>query len=620
MTNPVKNGIVPFNQLSDIERYNVKITDWLQRNPLSAIQQESIKIFNDNAFRDKWNDDKYNSEVEKYNNQYKEYTIYKRVVDQPKKTLKLVHYNYINYPLIDSEAFKMTMQNYRAEVKRYNDSLLLRNTTVSTTNNTVKSKLTKCQLDKRLQFKRLNNKLSAHAYNVQAVAYNNRYDNIILLRRIPKIRSQYELTFQSILGFYGSQIKDRNDFKQKLGKPTSIKKNEPPTLKIDYRKLSTHKIDGVQRLDICKKTAQNHIKRLREANIITDYDFINSKMAIKCRISSKILVIFDANPPKSLTSQNQPITVERSNDLHSDSDTTGTILLKKDKIKDFAIAKVIQRNFNDCLADGYKNTQQIAKNSDNNQNKKEKFVAQNFIASDNLRKLLIPAHILAQQLANNEFVTHKALTKTRLLNEFNGGNLTQDEFRTLVIYDIFKISAKQYKNSNVYAGNWTKTIQRALKTWFLATGTNEKFHFQKRTVYKQIPMYRWKLNKARKFFLENDINPLFPYEYFNPARTLSKEIGFYGLHKIWLSRLKEAKKQQDIEKQERYENGKRKNRLTIQNKIEKRIKTYLKGTSTLDNLFNYVQDNFHKDWLGYLPKMIEKEQQKNIDNELKLTA
>lgn len=610
-SNTLPNAIITNNELTPCEKHNSQVIAYIKRNPLSIIQQQAIKLFTDNCQRNKLNDEAYNKAVDTFNKQHG-LLITKKVIDSvnPNKYDTGKYYNYINYPFIDSEAFKLAMQKYRAEIKRYNDSLIDANKAITTYNNSVLKNLSPDQKIQLQHFKKKNERLFTKTYNTKAEQYNTTNNNIILKKRIQKVKFQSEIIFSIILGFYSKQLSQRNAFQLDLNLPTSINKNQLPALKIDYRKLANHKIDGVQRLDICKKTAQNHIKRLREAGIINNYLFTNSNQPIKCAISGNILVVLDGNSPKTLISENQLFTDNPSNVLHDNSDTTSNNILKEYKIKDSAtscqdqIRSLPKQTVNSCAAHKrYKNTQNIKVSSSVPPKKNEK-------RSENLRKLLVAPHILAQQLANNEFLGHTALRKERLLQEVQYGNLTRAEFQQLLIYDYFKISNRIYKESTVFAGEWTKTIKKALDTWFI----NNNALLQKQTMYDKIDQYRWMIEFARKWFTKKEVKvtPLFPYQYFNKKRTLSKEIGFFGLESTHRTKLKIEADKLETDKVETRDNNIRKHRLTELNKAERKVKQYLKGTLKVDELYNYIQNNLSQQWIAQVPKLIEKLDQKNV--------
>lgn len=604
-SNTFPNALITNNELTPIEKYNAAVIANLKKHPLTLLDQHTIKIFNDNCQRNKLSDEKYNIEVDKFNKHHG-LLITKKVIDTLSSKYDTgAYYNYINYPYINGESFKLAMKNYRSEVKRYNDGLIEINNNINSYNQKISKKLTTDQLVNVSNFKKQHNKLFTKTYNIEVEKYNAANGPIIAKKRFQKVKFQSELVFQVLLGFYSKQLKQRNAYLLNRNLPTSVEKSKLPALKINYYNLVNHKIDGFQRLDMTKKTAQNHVKRLREAGIINNYLFISPQKPVKCTISSKILVVLDGNLPKSLKTENQLFTDKQSKDLHKRSDTTSAIILNKDKIKDSAtsckdlIRSLTSQTHNACLADAYKNTQKIISE------KKEAGPKKHQKRSENLRKLLIEPHILAQQLANNEFINHIPLRYDRLKSEDQYGNLTREEFKQLVIYDIFKSANKLYKNHTVFAGEWTKTIKKALDEWFI----NNDFILHKATIINKLYQYRWMIEEARKLLLKDrykDFNLLYPYQYFNKTRTLSKECGFFGLEKHYLKNENIKLKKLETKKLENRENNLRKERLTYQQRSEKKIKQFLNGKCNELELYNYIQDNLPHSWLEQLPSLIKK--------------
>ncbi|MEY8860176.1 hypothetical protein, partial [Tenacibaculum singaporense] len=103
--------------LTKIGLYNQKVHEHLQGTTLDAITQLTIKLFKDNAQRNKLNDAQYNKAVEEFNTQHG-YLLLKKGKEHEKAISK--HYNYINYPFLDRSAMKSTMDNYRQYVHSYN--------------------------------------------------------------------------------------------------------------------------------------------------------------------------------------------------------------------------------------------------------------------------------------------------------------------------------------------------------------------------------------------------------------------------------------------------------------------------------------------------------------------
>ncbi|WP_272151654.1 hypothetical protein, partial [Tenacibaculum aiptasiae] len=348
--------------LSEIGVYNQLVRDYLSVNKLDNLTQYAIKLFKDNAQRKRVNIAQYNKAVEEFNNQHGFLLLKKGSESQSSNK----YYSYINFPFLNREAIKMTMDNFRQFYHKYNKQVEKENEEIREYNRTkviFRNKLTKEQVKYKIAFEDKHKSLFVRDYNT-LVEKENLKEAFIPKKRIQKIKYQSELIFQVLVGFYTSQLRTRNAYLMEMNRPTSVLKNSLPKLKIDHRKLATHKIDEITRLDICKKTAQNHIKRFREANILVNYVKINQNKPIQINFNPQILVILDGNEPKSQTPENKRFSPQSWKNLPDNSDTTRTNL-KKEERKDCAKSTDLNKSGsmlegnesnNACPADGYKGT------------------------------------------------------------------------------------------------------------------------------------------------------------------------------------------------------------------------------------------------------------------------
>ncbi len=601
--NAQKNAIV----LSEIGLYNQQVKDFLAKNKLTPIVQMTIKNFNDSATRRRLTNAQYNKEVENFNQSHNGFYLAKKGREYASAQK---YYSYINYPYLDREALKTSMDNYRRYVVAYNTKADEENEEIRKYNNTIVLKtfeLSKAQKKRKISFKKDHNYLFAREYNT-LVEENNAKTALFPKRTIPKIKYNSELIFYVLLGFYVSQLKTRNAYLMNLNRPTSTPKNTLPKLDIDHRRLATHKIDGITRLDICKKTAQNHIKRLREAGVLINYVKINQNKPIQVNFNPKILAILDGNPPKSQNPENKAFSPLNGKLLHDSKDTTRTFLKEKE-IKDFANSKslgkcgsILEVNESNgvCLADSYENTKGINKKNELGRAKIEKLgkyeiLTQNFLA----RKL--DERDFAQKLANKEFDNYKGLRYDYLFKIANYAHVNREDFKKIVIQDFIKSSAKIWKNHSVFEGEWKKTTNRLNENLFAGIVNKE-------TIIQKLREYRWKLEFARKWFIKkNEISALFPYQYFDTNRTKSFEIGFYGLHSIWKKHLRYKAEKQKEQKRLEHEGAGRKRKHSVQKKITRAIHKYETGKYTYEQLYQYVKTNLPHEYLLALPNLINKQ-------------
>lgn len=600
-------------RFTEIGRYNEQVKGFLQKNEITPIVRFTIKNFNDNAQRKKLTNNQYNSEVEKFNQQHGFYLLKKG----KEHTSSQIYYGYINYPYIERDSFRGTMRNYRKFVSEYNLKCSEENKEINKYNSNIAKTENKEEIARIKDFQKENSRLFSRIYN-KKVEKLNEETPIFKKKRIQPVKFQHELTFSVLLGFYADQLKRRNEVLLNSNLPTSCLKNELPRLKIDHRKLSNHKIDEITRLDYCKKTAHNHIKRLREAGILIDYRYINQYKPVQARFSSEIIQISDGKAPKSENTDNQKDIQGCGKKLH-DNNVSSRTFLKEKEIKDFAKGKVEKgtptANFK-CPADGYKTTTETI-----NKNFTTTAEIQN-ILPDFLKKQQPPTNTqhptpnnqqlttnflnrfqdkneLAEQLASGKFNAYTGLRYDYLQRILMYGFVSNEDFKNIVIQDFIKSSAKIWKEHTVYVGEWKKTINSLSESLF-------KNITRKETIINKLKEYRWKLNFARKWFLKTKVPALYPYSYFDTTRTQSNELGFYGLHSVFKSHLKYLEKRKKEQENQVLISNNRKRRLSNEQKLIKAIKKYENGAYNFKQLYDYVVDNLGDRYAVQISTLINK--------------
>ncbi|PKH52438.1 hypothetical protein CXF68_17835 [Tenacibaculum sp. Bg11-29] len=604
---------------STIGVYNQEVKDCLSTRKLDAILQHTIKNFIDNAYRNKLTNTQYNKAVEEFNTAHG-LLLLKRGNEHENEQKQ---YTYINYPYLDRQAVKGTMDKYRQYVFTYNEKTDVENDEIRKYNNTIVKnhfQLSETQKKRKAVFQKQNKKEFSRNYN-ELVIEENKENAIIQKKAIQKIKYSSELVFHVLVGFYVSQLRTRNAYLLEMNKSTSTLKNSLPKLKIDHRKLATHTIADIPRLSICKKTAQNHIKRLREANILINYLRINQNKPISVNFNSQIIEVLEGNPPKSQLIQNKSFNSLIEKSLHDNNDTTRTKILKEKEIKDCANSTALNKcgsmlvNENESnterLAGGYKNTKGISNEKQNSFGGEKKIKLPDFLnktpkpikttnqLTNNFLNKLKDDQTLAKKLAAGEYDHYKGERYDYLLKIVQYGLLSTEDFKQVILQDFIKSSAKIWKKHNVYVGDWKNTINR-LKDQMFVNMVN------KETVINKLKEYRWKLEFARNWFLKKEeVNALFPFAYFDKTRTKSNELGFYGLHSVWKSHLKYKEQKNTDKKQEQQDSNARKRRLSAQKKLTRAISKYELGTYNQEQLFNYVQDNLPHEYLLLLPNLIK---------------
>lgn len=607
--------------LSKIGEYNQLVRDYLSKNPLNEITQYTVKLFKDNAQRKRINNKEYNKAVEDFNNTHG-FIITQKGVEYESNNK---YYSYINFPYLDRESIKKTMDNYRLYINKYNLKVDEENELIRSYNDTKTENhysLNETQKKRKKVFERENKSLFVRNYN-ELVEEENAREPIIPKRKIQKIKFQSEMIFHILLGFYVSQLRKRNAYLMEMNKPTSTLKSSLPKLKIDHRKLATHKIADIPRLNICKKTAQNHVKRLREAGIFINYIQINQNKPIQVNFNSDILVIQDGNSPKSQSLENKGFYPIFSKTLHHNSDTT-KLNIKEKEIKDCANSTGLNKcglmlekeneSNSACPADGYGTHQRISKEKNNSRTEIKKILP-DFLQSDlkktksNGKYAILTLNFLskktnekdlAEKLANGDFNNYKGLRYDYLQQVAQYAHVNREDFKKIIIQDFIKTSSKIWKNheQTPYVGEWKRTINILNDQLF--SKINEK-----ETIIKKLREYRWKLEFARKWFVKTkEVKALYPYSYFDKSRVNSNEIGFYGLHKVWKTHLKYKQKRLSEKKELELKSNARKRKLSAKNKLDKAINKYYTGKYNYKQLYNYVQDNLPHEYLNTLSSIV----------------
>ncbi|CAL2108638.1 conserved hypothetical protein [Tenacibaculum sp. 190524A02b] len=579
-------------QLNEIGLYNLEVKRFLQKNKLSPIVQHTVKLFKDSAQRRKLNHKQYNLEVEEFNNNHGYYILKKGT-----ERLTNSYYSYINYPYLDREAVKNTMANYRAYVVKYNLKVQKENTLINEYNNTIVryvNDLTKKEKSLKETFIKNSKNLNTWEYN-KLVEKENFINPIHAKKRIQRVKYHHEITFHVLVGFYVSQLKARNLFLMQMNKPTSVKKSSLPKLKIDHRKLSTHTIDNLIRLDYSKRTAQEHVKRLLEAGILCNYQYINQNRPIQVNFNLDVLEVLDGNLPEKQNTVNQLVKSSNQQFQPDNNDTTRT-LIKRKEIEDCVKNTVLKKcgSIQETDSEIYKNTRLIGTQFQKAGGTPKKI---NTLTNNFLNRLEHPQE-LAEALAAGNYKHYKGLRYDYFEKIIQYGQVSFQEFKEIVIQDFIKQSAKIWgANHNVYVGEWRKAINLLQHNLF-------KNITRKENIIKKLREYRWKLNFARKWFIKNNHNALYPSWYFDPTRTKQEEIGFYGLHKIWTKHLEYLKQTSNNRKNRIKKSNARKRVISNSKKMRNALNKFFNEKCSVIELYDYVNNNLPQNYSTQLATLI----------------
>ena len=510
------------------------------------------------------------------------------------------------YPAISIEAFSITMDNYRKYIAGYNFKTNAENDLIDKHNTNVRcfirqNELNEIQKEFSALFVKNTQSLKAREYNENVNDFCKDYGMILYKRKIPTVKYATELVFQNLLHLYNSQLMKRNEQYMKLG-VTAIRPIEE--FKINSFLVTKLKRNGINSLDLCTKTVRNHRQRLQECGVFVDYNFKGQNRAVELHINAEILTVLDLKTSKLTIAENQRLIPKNEKELPDNNENTRTDLnecQKKENVKNISL---IYKEFPSVTPSYLFFTGTPASKE---QNLTEVAGAKNVkvseTLSEKLQNLILHPQELAVHLANKEFNNYKPIDIRYLFKEAYSGTMIKEDFRELVIQDLFKNIAKIYKHSTPFAGSWKKAISLYMQyKWIAFTGEA----FNKASIVEDVQQMRWRAEWARKWFVKNEFPPLFPYEYFDMTRKTSKEVGFEYTKVKWAEHLSGIVKYEALKKKQIANAVRRKEAINYAKKCENEVNRFFKNKVTMPQLFDYVEKNLPAEYLEKLPQMIEK--------------
>lgn len=511
------------------------------------------------------------------------------------------------YPAIIDEAFSATMDNYRKFAALKNFQVSEENDRIKQFNNNVRNfkkenrlALSEVQLEFSQRFPKTYKSLNPTDYNEKVDEFAKEYGMLVQKKKMITLKPTAELVFQNIIFMYNQQLMKKNTRYISNG---IVTKTPIERFKFNSWKVTQLKRNDVKSLDLCKKTILNHRKRFEELGVLINSEFHGWQYATSVEVNPQILVFKDIYNAKIVTPENQSLTSQSGKIVPNDNEKlTGTFLKVSEKSEN-GQADFLDKEFPSVTPSVifYSNT------SSKEQNSTEGAAPKNVKVSDTLSEKLesqiIHPQELAVRLANHEFDNHKPIPIRYLFTEAYRGTLTNEEFRELVIQDFFKSAAKIWKGKTAFAGSWKKAITLYLNNkWITHTGLS----LNKAAIFEDIQQIRWRTEWARKWFISNNFNALFPYDYFDVTRTTSKEVGFEYTKAKWNEHLKNKEKYAALKKRREANAATRKIIINHAKKCENEIKRFYKNRITLTQLYDYVEKNLPAEYLEKLPYLISK--------------
>ncbi|WP_281322750.1 hypothetical protein [Flavobacterium aestivum] len=509
------------------------------------------------------------------------------------------------YPAITQEAFSSTMDNYRKHIEGYNFMARAENEQTIKHNLHVESFLAENYLNEvQNEFSKLfikqNKSLPAKAYNNLVDEFCKEYGMIICRKKIQEVKYATELIFQNLLHLYNSQLMKRNEQYMKLG-VTDIRPIEE--FKVNSFLVTQLKRNGINSLDLCRKTVRNHRKRLEECGVFVDYCYKGQNKPVELHINTEILVVLDLKTSKLVVNGNQSVSSENGKDLPDNNENTRTFLneyKKKENVKNIPLS---DKEFPSVTSSNFSTGTPTSKEQNPTQGAGAKNTKISETQSEKLLNLILHPQELAENLADKQYSNYKPIDLRILEKEAFNGTMLKEEFRELCIQDFFKSISKIYKNSTPYSGSWKKAITLYMNyKWISFNGDS----FNKANILEDITQMRWRGEWARKWFVKNEFPPLFPYDYFDMTRKTSKEVGFEYTKVKYAEHLQSKAKYAALKKKQQANAVRRKEKINHSKKCENEINRFFKKKITMPQLFDYVEKNLPADFLEKLPTMIEK--------------
>ncbi|WP_420573030.1 hypothetical protein [Kordia sp.] len=536
----------------------------------------------------------------------------------PKKTLR---------PYILSEDRLQMLKRYRSYVNNYNDLVKQRNKEVLAYNKRViqfvatnkleqQAVVAKSNFDNRSKNNFKTKWYSTEDYNKLVETQNG---NMLLLskRKYQKIGAMHERTFEVILWQYGNQLTDLRNHLRTLETTLGVCFPKVKTTSTSIANLTN---DGQPRILYTARTVQNHIYRLRDSGIITDYSFHGTKKPVNFFINPSI---FQMHDKLLISNDNQSVTnfiTKKFRDKSEDTRTFTKEIIKK-------VGNVDNHSHNsevNSFADGKnKNTYKITKKDEplktSNQNVGKLGGGENFPKnklSEYLRGQIQYRSVLLQSLTGHHYDNYSFSASNmnrRLETEAINGAMSREEFRELLLQLFLKMAAPIWKDMNVYYGSWHNAYIQIDDEYLRNPNGSIP---RKETLLYMFGFLTYRISRAKRFFKSKEVYRIhYPCIYFDMTRKQANEGGFaYTLQ--WLKQNQKYKDMRATRKQQNATKASnRRKQKTNEEKVRDKIKLYIKGEITLPQVFSYIETNkgIPNYFVSEVPRFIEIETNKEFD-------
>lgn len=507
-------------------------------------------------------------------------------VEKPLQPSSTVNREYVS-PILTTEDFKFTMENYRKYVETYNIKVLKEQVAIETYNDNIAKGLQEKPLQPQeqmvlIKFYKMITPLDIWERNERVEEFNRCNRPIAEKEKIQTVKYHTEQVFESILWHYNMQLYKRQSFRKELA---IYIPGKLPHIELHSGWITSAKAKDIVRLPVCNKTFRRQRKRLEEAGILQDYIFEGSARPVKMRINPEILSITDNYTGQKPVSENQQVTPSGGTELPDNKVSIRTLLnnskIKANVNKHSDIRSSAKKGLTSHSFVFYKNTREQG------EEKNEARAVKSLTLSDFLRQKIEDPADFIEKLAAHHYDKYNPLDPKILEKEAYAGTLDRDEYKDLVLQDWFKTTAKLWKGKTPYSGSWAK----AYNTW-----TREKFRTHngnssnKHIIFERLPELHHRLKTVGRYLKKNpEFQLLFPGDYFDTTRTTAKEGGFEYTVKSWKKHQAYLESKKEDKTKTVATAKKRKKRLSDRQKVDYHVKSYLKGKIILQELCTKVE-------------------------------
>lgn len=513
------------------------------------------------------------------------------------------------HPIITKEGFRKTLDNYRLHIKKYNVKVWMENAQVRSYNQEVirHRKTIKVSTEQKIReqaWKEERSSYSAEEYNQEVEKYNAQHGLQLRKKNLrQEVKPATEKFFVAFLHQYNMQLFNRKRFRTELGVNVP---GELPKFDLYPNKIVEAQRNGCPDLPVSVETVRHHRERLQEAGVLTGYQYRGPNRAVKIAFNPAVLTITDNKTPKNTPTGNQRLTEEKTNKVPHNNVSSRNHISDKFQVREEGASQSSAHK--DCTRTSTKTPKRQKNHAKptvkgaSSTKKNQTGPRENYTISEILAANLDEKRELAQDLSSGKHNNYQEISPKIAQNEAYYGALHPDDFREVAIQDIFKFSASIFSNlENTHPGSW----MNAIKLWMAL-----KFKsFTGKTLSKPNIYEKWQetilvLKEVKKFQKNHpDWQPHYPSLYFDPARTHKENNSLeYALRHFRVDTEEVEsfqKRKAKAEKSKRYK--------TDVKKAREKIRLYLHGKISLDEVYDYVKFNCGKSVFEKLGTLIKKE-------------